>query len=104
MYLSAYALVSLSKAEPTSDDVANVLKAVNIAVDKETLAFVMESVKGNSAASLIAKGNQILSNNVSVAAAPAAAAGAAAPAAAGKPAPKKVEEPSDDDDGMDALF
>lgn len=102
-YLAAFALVSLSKAEPTSDDVAAVLKSVNIAVDKETLAFVMESVKGHSAASLIAKGDQVLSSNVAVANVAAAVpvkAGGAAPAKAAA----KVEEPSDDDDGMGALF
>eukprot|EP00656_Telonema_subtile_P016625 TRINITY_DN1879_c0_g1_i10.p1 TRINITY_DN1879_c0_g1~~TRINITY_DN1879_c0_g1_i10.p1 ORF type:complete len:101 (+),score=24.23 TRINITY_DN1879_c0_g1_i10:157-459(+) len=94
-----------SKANPTADDVTAVLKSVNIPVDKETLDFVMESVKGHSADSLIAQGHKTLANTVSVANV-AGAAEAAAPAKGAAPAKKaaKVEEPSDDDDGMGALF
>ena len=105
-YLAAYALISLAKPQPTADDVANVLKSVNIPVDKETLAFVMESVQGHSAEALIAKGQQTLANTVSVANV-SGAVDAAAPAKGAAPAAKtaaKVEEPSDDDDGMGALF
>ena len=104
-YLAAFALVSLAKPQPTADDVAAVLKSVNIPVDKETLDFVMESVKGHSADALIAKGHTTLANTVAVANVTGAAQ-AAAPAKGAAPAAKaaKVEEPSDDDDGMGALF
>ena len=109
-YLAAYALASLSKPSPSQADVEAICKAVNIEIDADTLAFVMESVAGRDVATLINDGAQKMS---SMAAAPAgASAGAAAPAAADGAAPaaskkeekKKVEEEEGDDDMGFGLF
>ena len=104
-YLAAYALASLSKPSPSQADVEAICKAVNIEVDADTLAFVMESVAGRDVATLVNEGAAKMSSMGSASAGAAAgaaaapAAGAAAPAAAAKKE-EKVEEEGDDDMGF----
>ncbi|KAK7196424.1 60S acidic ribosomal protein P2 [Novymonas esmeraldas] len=108
-YLAAYALASLAKPSPSQADVEAICKAVHIDVDKDTLAFVMESVAGRDVATLVAEGAAKMSAMPAAgsgaaaggAAAPAAAAAggaAAAPAAAAKK--EEPEEEGDDDMGF----
>ncbi|KPA75084.1 putative mitochondrial 60S acidic ribosomal protein P2 [Leptomonas pyrrhocoris] len=104
-YLAAYALASLSKPAPTQADVEAICKAVNIEIEADTLAFVMESVAGRDVATLINEGAAKMTSMASAssgapagAAAPAAGA-AAAPAAAAKKE-EKIEEEGDDDMGF----
>ncbi|KAG5482751.1 hypothetical protein CUR178_06792 [Leishmania enriettii] len=106
-YLAAYALASLSKPSPSQADVEAICKAVHIGVDKDTLAFVMESVAGRDVAALIAEGAAKMSAMPAASAAGAAAAGGAAPAAApAAAAAAKKEEPEEeaDDDMGFGLF
>lgn len=103
--LAAYALASLSKPNPTVEDVQAIMKAVKINLPKETVSFVFECIDGRDVNVLIADGAAKLSAVAS--SAPAAAAGGAAPAPAGgaaaatpaKAAAAPVEE-SDDDLGF----
>ncbi|KAG5483075.1 hypothetical protein GH5_06386 [Leishmania sp. Ghana 2012 LV757] len=106
-YLAAYALASLSKPSPSQADVEAICKAVHIAVDKDTLAFVMESIAGRDVATLIAEGAAKMSAMPAASSAGAAAAGGAAPAAApAAAAAAKKEEPEEeaDDDMGFGLF
>ncbi|KAG8347432.1 putative 60s Acidic ribosomal protein [Trypanosoma vivax] len=105
-YLAAYALASLGKQAPTTEDVETICKATGVEVDSESLHFVMEAIAGRSVAALVAEGAAKMSA-AAVSAAPsgAGAGAAAAPAAAGgaaAPADKaaKVEEEEDDDMGF----
>ncbi|GET87305.1 60S acidic ribosomal protein P2, putative [Leishmania tarentolae] len=102
-YLAAYALASLSKASPSEADVEAICKAVNIDIDKATLAFVMESIAGRDVATLIAEGAAKMSampaaSSGAAAGVTAAPAGSAAPAAAAKK--EEPEEEADDDMGF----
>ncbi|KAG5509142.1 hypothetical protein JKF63_06152 [Porcisia hertigi] len=101
-YLAAYALASLSKASPSQADVESICKAVNIDVDRDTLAFVMESIAGRDVATLVSEGAAKMSampaaSSGAAAGGAAAASGAAAPAAA---AAKKEEPEEEADDDM----
>ncbi|RNF07975.1 60S acidic ribosomal protein P2 [Trypanosoma rangeli] len=106
-YLAAYALASLSKPTPSAADVEEICKACAIPVERESLAFVLESIAGRSVATLVAEGAAKMSA-AAVSAAPAgagaaaAAAGGAAPAAAAEA--KKEEEEEEDDDMGFGLF
>ena len=104
-YLSAFALCSLAKANPTKDDVAKVVKAAG-GFDAADLDAAWAQLEGKSYAALVAAG----ASKVSAAGAPAAggaapAAAAAAPAAGGKKeepkkAAKKAESEDDGEMGM----
>ncbi|CCW67797.1 unnamed protein product [Phytomonas sp. Hart1] len=101
-YLAAYALANLAKPTPTADDVAAICKAVNIDVEKETLAFFIESIDGRDVATLVAEGmakRAALCTGASTGAASGSAAmetGGAAPAAANSKEEKEVEEEDDE--------
>ncbi|KAG5482918.1 hypothetical protein LSCM1_06959 [Leishmania martiniquensis] len=103
--LAAYALASLSRPSPSQADVEAICKAVHIDVDKDTLAFVMESVAGRDVATLMAEGAAKMSampaaGSGAAAGGVAPAAGAAAPAAAAASKKEEPEEEADDDMGF----
>ncbi|KAG5504638.1 hypothetical protein JIQ42_06479 [Leishmania sp. Namibia] len=102
-YLAAYALASLSKPSPSQADVEAICKAVHIGVEKDTLAFVMESIAGRDVATLIAEGAAKMSAMPAASSGAAAAGGAApaaAPAAAAAAKKEEPEEEADDDMGF----
>ncbi len=105
-YLAAYALVSLTIAKPSKDDVSKILKASGAAVDAEELDFVFSAIAGRDVNTLIREGAAKMAANASAgaaAAAPAAAA-AAAPAAAKKEEKKAAPVEEEDDDMGMGLF
>jgi large subunit ribosomal protein LP2 len=104
-YLAAFALLSLSKAKPSKDEVAAVVKASGAAVDAAELDYVFTQLNGKDVNTLIAEGQAKMTAAAPAggAAAPAAAA-AAAPAAGKKEDKKKVEEEEEDGDMGFGLF
>ena len=55
-YLSAYALLGMSKANPTKEDVAELMQKSGLKVDKDELDFVFTQIGAKSAADLMTEG------------------------------------------------
>ncbi|CAI5447804.1 unnamed protein product [Caenorhabditis angaria] len=103
-YVSAYLLAVLGgNANPSVDDLKNILSAVGVDSDATTAKLVVERLHGKTVEQLIAEGASGLVSVSGGGAAPAAAAapaaGGAAPAAAA-PAAKKEEAKEESDDDM----
>ncbi|KAK9175614.1 hypothetical protein WN944_027621 [Citrus x changshan-huyou] len=103
--IAAYLLAVLGgNANPSADDLQNILGSVGAEADDERIEFLLSEVKGKDITELIASGREKLASvpsggGVAVAAAAPAAGGAAAPAAEAKKE-EKVEEKEESDDDM----
>ncbi|KAL9413356.1 hypothetical protein AB3S75_041933 [Citrus x aurantiifolia] len=103
--IAAYLLAVLGgNANPSADDLKNILGSVGAEADDERIEFLLSEVKGKDITELIASGREKLASvpsggGVAVAAAAPAAGGAAAPAAEAKKE-EKVEEKEESDDDM----
>ncbi|ESR37536.1 hypothetical protein CICLE_v10029621mg [Citrus x clementina] len=103
--IAAYLLAVLGgNANPSADDLQNILGSVGAEADDERIEFLLSEVKGKDITELIASGREKLASvpsggGVAVAAAAPAAGAAAAPAAEAKKE-EKVEEKEESDDDM----
>ncbi|EOA12283.1 hypothetical protein CARUB_v10008004mg [Capsella rubella] len=97
-------------ANPSADNIKDIIGAVGADVDGESIELLLKEVKGKDIAELIAAGREKLASVPSggggggaVAAAPSSGGGAAPAAAEKKEAKKEEKEESDDDMGF-SLF
>ena len=106
--IAAYLLLSLTKENPSGDDIKGLLDTVGIEADAERLDKLVGELNGKSLEELIAEGQEKLATVPSgggAAAAPAAAAGGeAAPAAEEAKEEKKEEKEESDEDMGFGLF
>lgn len=103
--LAAYLLLQAGgKAEPTAEDIKQVLASVGIEADDERIAAVIAEVGGKNTEELIAEGSQKLASVPTGGAAVAGGASSAAPAAAEEAAEEAKEESESDGDMGMGLF
>lgn len=92
-------------ANPTAEDITNLLSTVGVDVDAERLTQLLSDLEGKDIAELIAEGQKrlVVAGGVAAPAGAAPAAAGAAPAAgkAAEPEKPKVEEVDALDGGMD---
>ncbi|GLU19225.1 hypothetical protein SLE2022_354860 [Rubroshorea leprosula] len=107
--IAAYLLAVLGgNANPTADDLKDILGSVGCEVDEDRIELLLSEVKGKDVTELVAAGREKLASVPSgggavAVAAPAAGGGgggAAAPAAAESKKEEKVEEKEESDDDM----
>ncbi|WFD35490.1 60s acidic ribosomal protein P2 [Malassezia cuniculi] len=103
--IAAYLLLSLTKENPSAEDIKGLLDTVGIEADAERLEKLVSELEGKNIAELITEGqSKLASVPAGGAAAPAAAASAggaaAAPAAEEVEEKKEEKEESDDDMGF----
>ncbi|KAG7564445.1 hypothetical protein ISN44_As10g012110 [Arabidopsis suecica] len=97
-------------ANPSADNIKNIIGAVGADVDGESIELLLKEVSGKDIAELIASGREKLASVPSgaggaVSAAPSSGGGAGAgPAAAEKKEAKKEEKEESDDDMGFSLF
>ncbi|CAP35773.1 Protein CBG18296 [Caenorhabditis briggsae] len=107
-YISAYLLAVLGgNANPQADDIKNILSAVGVDANAESVNLVVSGFKGKNIEELIAAGSAKLatiSGGVGAASSAAPAVGGAAPAADSKPAKKEEPKEESDDDMGFGLF
>ncbi|SAL97772.1 hypothetical protein [Absidia glauca] len=102
-YLAAYLLLTTGgKANPSAEDVKNILKSVGAEIDEERVSSLIAALAEKDIAQLLEEGKEKMSS-VPTGGAGAAAAGGAAAAAGGADAPAeqaKEEEKEESDDDM----
>ena len=101
--IAAYLLLSLTKENPSGDDIKGLLDTVGIEADGERLQKLTSELEGKNLEELIAAGQEKLASvpaGGGAAAAPAAAAGGDAPAAEEKKEEKKEEPKEESDEDM----
>ena len=98
--IAAYLLLSLTKENPTGEDIKGLLDTVGVEADAERLDKLVGELNGKNLEELIAEGQEKLatvpSGGGAAAAAPAAAEEAAAPAEEAKEEAKEEEEEDED--------
>jgi len=102
-YVAAYLLLQLSGKEPTEKNIATILEAGGVKVEKDRVAALLKSVEGQSVADLIAAGSAKMSVSVGGGGGGAAAAPAGGDAKKEEAKPKK-EEKKEESDGGDMGF
>ena len=108
-HLAAYCLLVLGgNAQPSKEDVANLLKASGVNTDEEQLSIMMTKLEGKSITELISEGRKELATMGGNAGAAGAPTAEGKDAAGGAPAVQEEEKPKveeeDEVEGMDALF
>ena len=102
--IAAYLLLSLTKENPSGDDIKGLLDTVGIEADGERLQKLTSELEGKNLEELIAAGQEKLASvptGGGAAAAPAAAGGGGdAPAAEEKKEEKKEEPKEESDEDM----
>ncbi|CAO3598228.1 unnamed protein product [Absidia cylindrospora] len=101
-YLAAYLLLTTGgKANPTADNVKNILNTVGAEIDEERVSSLIAALADKDAAQLLEEGKEKMASVPTGGAVAAAGAGAAAGAAADAPAEQaKEEEKEESDDDM----
>ncbi|KAG0173997.1 60S acidic ribosomal protein P2 [Apophysomyces sp. BC1034] len=103
-HLAAYLLlVAGEKAQPTANDIKNLLNSVGIETDESRVNALIKSLEGKTVAQAIAEGSEKLASvptGGAAVAAGAAAGGAAAEEAAAEEKKEEEKEESDDDMGF----
>ncbi|ORZ06483.1 60S acidic ribosomal protein P2 [Absidia repens] len=101
-YLAAYLLLTTGgKANPTAEDVKNILKTVGAEIDEERVSSLIAALVEKDIAQLLEEGKEKMSSVPTGGAAAAAGAGAAAGGAAeAAPEQAKEEEKEESDDDM----
>ncbi|KAI8330212.1 60s acidic ribosomal protein-domain-containing protein [Chlamydoabsidia padenii] len=103
-YLAAYLLLTTGgKANPTAEDVKNILNTVGAEIDEERVSSLIAALSEKNIAQLLEEGKEKMSSVPSggaVAAASAAASGTGAADAPAEQAKEEEKEESDDDMGF----
>ncbi|KAI9308085.1 60S acidic ribosomal protein type P2-A [Cunninghamella echinulata] len=102
-YLAAYLLLTLGgKANPSADEVKNILKSVGAEIDEERVSSLIAALGEKDIAQLIEEGKEKMSSvpTGGAVAAGGAAAGGAAAEEAKEEAKEEEKEESDDDMGF----
>jgi large subunit ribosomal protein LP2 len=105
-YLAAYLLANLGGNEnPSSNDIASILQATGIAVNKDEAEKTVAELSGKNINQLMSSGSAKLASMPSGGAAPSAARAGSAPVAAGAPGAssakdeEKKPEPQEEEEG-----
>ncbi|CAO3652228.1 unnamed protein product [Cunninghamella echinulata] len=102
-YLAAYLLLTLGgKANPSADEVKNILKSVGAEIDEERVSSLIAALGEKDIAQLIEEGKEKMSSvpTGGAVAASGAAAGGATAEEAKEEAKEEEKEESDDDMGF----
>ncbi|KAI8336938.1 60s acidic ribosomal protein-domain-containing protein, partial [Chlamydoabsidia padenii] len=102
-YLAAYLLLTTGgKANPSAEDVKNILNSVGAEIDEERISSLIAALAEKDIAQLLEEGKEKMSSVPSggAVAAAGAAAGAAAADAPAEQAKEEEKEESDDDMGF----
>ncbi|CAO3601355.1 unnamed protein product [Absidia cylindrospora] len=101
-YLAAYLLLTTGgKANPTAEDVKNILNTVGAEIDEERVSSLIAALAEKDVAQLLEEGKEKMSSVPTGGAAAAAGTGAAAGGAAeAAPEQAKEEEKEESDDDM----
>ncbi|SAM06304.1 hypothetical protein [Absidia glauca] len=101
-YLAAYLLLTTGgKANPSAEDVKNVLKTVGAEIDEERVSSLIAALAEKDIAQLLEEGKEKMASVPSGGAGVAAAGGAAAGGSSDAPAEQaKEEEKEESDDDM----